>query len=186
MAIKQYSAFPKAQHYWSFIIILFSVISGTLVWRGLTPLHIRCILQPKLTRPNTHIIRALTTTIPPTTAGTFHVFDCIGHVIYDLETNTYQNIAKENQTKLLTLRNSWAFFFVFVSVWTWILNTDFHDRQILRYLEDCRIIIFQMSLSSISFVNPFFIRWDIYRFLYQFIFCSVIFLIYNFLCFNHL
>ena len=31
MAIKKYSAFPKAQHYWNLTIRLFSVISRTLI-----------------------------------------------------------------------------------------------------------------------------------------------------------
>ena len=34
MAIKGYSAFPKAQHYWSLTIRLINVISRTLIWWG--------------------------------------------------------------------------------------------------------------------------------------------------------
>ena len=40
---------PKPQHHWNLTIRLFSVISRTLVWWGLTPLQrcSRCILQPQ-------------------------------------------------------------------------------------------------------------------------------------------
>ena len=38
MAMKGYSAFPKLQHHWNLTIRLFSVISRTLIGRGLTPL----------------------------------------------------------------------------------------------------------------------------------------------------
>ena len=38
IALKEHSAFPKLQHYWSLTIWLFSVISKTLVGDGVLPL----------------------------------------------------------------------------------------------------------------------------------------------------
>ena len=43
---------------------------------------------------NAQCVNTPTTTILPTTAGTFHGLNCFGHVIYAPQTNTYPNIAK--------------------------------------------------------------------------------------------
>ena len=52
-----------------------------------------------------------TTMILPTKAGTFNCLSCFGHVIYMLQTSTYQNIAKFHLCIYISLLNSFRYLY---------------------------------------------------------------------------
>ena len=67
MASKGYSAFPKAQHYWNITIILFNIISRTLVGGSYPLLRCsRCTLHTQLIGQRYHLGEKIKNRAPST------------------------------------------------------------------------------------------------------------------------
>ena len=77
-------------------VVLWSSLNSLSIWSQIRLCYIFICMAFKkhIEWSNAYHVSALTTTKLSTTAGAFHNLNYFGHIIYMLQTSTYQNIAK--------------------------------------------------------------------------------------------